>query len=388
MRLAKILLVLALLCIATITHAAPRIGVVTFGPGDVFFERFGHDAIVVLDEDTGVATDYNFGFFDPGEPGFVGNFAHGRMMYLLEALPFDEDLGYYRDVGRSATIQWLDLRPEQAQKLADALAVNALPQNQRYRYDYFTNNCSSRVRDAIDDALGGALKNQLAGRSRGNTYRSESVRLASPAWWMWIGFDLGLGPFADTQLSRWEEAFIPMRLQESLREAKNPDGRPLVAQEVRILPQKLAPEPKEHPRRAWPWLFAGVAVALLILAFGQKHPRVLGAFAFGLWLACGVLGGVLLFLWLGSEHVAAWRNQNLLLLDPLCLLLLPAAWALLRGKATGKFARNIAMLVAFGAFVAWFLHWLPFAFPYQDNIAWVALLLPVHAALARALNKH
>lgn len=387
MRFAKILLALAFLLFASFANATPRIGVVTFGPGDVFFERFGHDALVVLDEDTGVATDYNFGFFDPDEPGFVGNFARGRMMYQLVALPFDEDMGYYRDVGRSVTIQWLDLRPEQARKLADALAVNALPQNQRYRYDYFRNNCASRVRDAVDDALGGALKNQLAGRSRGNTYRSESVRLASPAWWMWLGFDIGLGPFADTQLSRWDEAFIPMRLQESLREAKNSDGRALVAQEVQVLPQRIAPEPKEQPRHWWPWLLAGIVIAALILVFGAKHLRALGAFAFALWLACGALGSVLLFLWLGSEHVAAWRNQNLLLLDPLCLLLLPAAWSLLRGKAAGAFARKLALLVAALGFVAWFLHWLPFAFPFQDNRAWVALLLPVHAALARVLAR-
>lgn len=387
MRIARFFLVLALLCIASLANAAPRIGVATMEPGDVFFERFGHDAIVVLDEDTGEATSYNFGFFDPDEPGFLGDFVHGKMVYLMAALPFEQDMGYYRDVGRGVTIQWLDLRPEQARKLADALAVNALPENQRYRYDYFSNNCASRVRDMLDMALDGALKNQLAGRSRGNTYRSESVRLASPAWWMWLGFDLGLGPYADKPLSRWDEAFIPMRLRESLRETKNADGRALVAQELRYLPQRLAPEPKEEPRKLWPWLLAGIAIAALILVFGRKHPRVLGAFAFALWLACGVLGATLLFLWLDTAHVAAWRNQNLLLLSPLCLLLLPAGIALLRGKAAGKFARNVALLVAAGAFFAWFMHWLPFAFAHQDNAAWVALLLPVHAALARVLHK-
>ena len=50
---------------------------------------------------------------------------------------------------------------------------------------------------AMGKALGGGLQSQLSGRSRGNTYRSESVRLASPAAWMWLGFDVGLGPFAD-----------------------------------------------------------------------------------------------------------------------------------------------------------------------------------------------
>ena len=80
--------------------AAPRIGVVTMQPGEVFFERFGHDALVVADPDGGQLTSYNFGFFDPSEPDFVGNFVRGRMMYYLVALPLEEDLAQYRDAGR------------------------------------------------------------------------------------------------------------------------------------------------------------------------------------------------------------------------------------------------------------------------------------------------
>lgn len=382
MRAAKFLLAATFLFFATLASAAPRVGVVTMAPGEIFFERFGHNAIVVVDETTGAATSYNFGYFDPSESDFVARFARGEMMYYLVALPFEQDMAYYREVGRGATLQWLDLRPEQAQALADALAENAKPENARYPYDYFADNCATRVRDALDNALGGALKRQLAGRSRGNTYRSESVRLASPATWMWLGFDLGLAPYADKPLSRWDEAFVPMRLAESLREAKNSDGRPLVLQETEVLPHRIAPEPPERTRRWRPWLLAGLAIAALVAAFGRKHPRLLGAFALPLWLLCGIGGALLVYLWGFTAHRAAWANQNLLLLNPLCLLLLPAAIALLRGRAPGKFSRWLAGLVAIAAFIAWFLHWLPFAFPYQDNRAWVALLLPVHAAIA------
>src|SRR5690606_7064930 len=116
------------------------------------------------------------------------------------------------------------LPPQQAQSLADALAERAKPENARYRYDYFTSNCSTQVRDALDTAMGGALKSQMVGRSRGNTFRSEAVRLASPALWMWLGFDIGLGPYADVPMSRWEEAYVPMRLADSLGEARTSSG--------------------------------------------------------------------------------------------------------------------------------------------------------------------
>ena len=101
--------------------AAPRIGVVTMQPGEVFFERFGHDALVVADPDGGQLTSYNFGFFDPSEPDFVGNFVRGRMMYYLVALPLEEDLAQYRNAGRGVSIQWLDLPPPQARALWTAM---------------------------------------------------------------------------------------------------------------------------------------------------------------------------------------------------------------------------------------------------------------------------
>ena len=380
MRFARLFIAIAALFISGLIHAAPRIGVVTMAPGEIFFERFGHNAVVVADDATGAVTAYNFGYFDPGEPDFVARFVRGEMMYHLVALPLEQDLSYYRDVGRGVKLQWLDLRPEQAQKVAAALAENAKPENARYRYDYFTDNCATRVRDAIDLALDGALKPQLSARSRGNTFRSESVRLASPATWMWLGFDLGLGPNADKPLSRWEEAFVPMRLADGLREAKNSDGRPLVQEEIELLPHRIAPEPPEKQRRWWPWLLAGLVVAAAIMTLGRRHPRLLGALALPLWLLCGIGGALLVYLWGFSEHRAAWANQNLLLLNPLCLLLLPASVTLLRGRVPGRHSRWLAVAVALGAFGAWFLHWLPFAF--QQNLAWIALLLPVHAAIA------
>lgn len=364
--------------------AAPRIGVMTMQPGQVFFERFGHDAIVVADPATGQATSYNFGFFDPDEPGFLGRFIEGRMLYYLVALPVQQDLESYRAEGRGVSIQWLDLTAPQAQALADALAWRARPENARYPYDYFTNNCATQVRDALDATLGGALKKQLAGRSRGNTYRSESVRLASPSWWMWIGFDLGFGPYADQQLSRWEEAFVPMRLAEALAEVNNTQGRPLVQQTRQLLPHTIAPEPAETARRWWPWLLAGTAIALALVWIGARRRPVVAAVALLFWIICTLAGALMLFIWFGTDHVAGWANRNLLLLDPLCVLLLPAAVGALRGRALKAWSRWLLCTVAALALLAWMLHWFPFNA--QANMAWVALLVPVHLALAYVLT--
>jgi hypothetical protein len=364
--------------------AAPRIGVMTMLPGEIFFERFGHNAIVVDDPERGEPISYNIGFFDLDEPGFIGRFVHGDMRYELVALPLRQDLAYYDEVGRGVSVQWLDLAPAQARSIADALAQNAKPENARYRYDYFTDNCSTRVRDVLDRALGGALQRQLAGRSQGNTYRSEAVRLASPATWMWLGFDIGLGPASDVPLSRWQEAFVPMRLAASLDESTGTEGRPLVASEQQLLPHRLAPEPAEGPRRWWPWLLAGLALALGTLALAQRRPRALAAGAIALWSLLGLIGALLAFLWLGTEHRFAWANANLLLFDPLCLLLIPGGWTIARGRAASPRFRVVLALVAIAALTTLPLQQLPQP---QAQAPWIALLLPLHLALFAALRR-
>jgi hypothetical protein len=360
--------------------APVRIGVVTMGPGEVFWERFGHDAIVVDDPARGEPISYNFGFFDLAEDGFIGRFVKGEMQYMLVALPLAEDMRYYREVGRGATLQWLDLTPAQARGLADDLAENARPENARYRYDYYTDNCATRVRDALDRALGGALRRHAIGRSSGVTSRSESVRLASPATWMWLGFDVGLGPFADRPLSRWEQAFLPRRLADDLRELRLDDGRPLVSSEQPLLPQRQAAEPADTPRTLWPWLLAGLAFAAGLLMLASRAPRAAAGIAALFWLACGTLGLVLVLGWAFTEHRAMWANRNALLLDPLCLLLLPGAWVLLRGRAPSARFRALLVIVAALAALALLPLWLQ-AQP-QRNGNWIALLLPIHAALA------
>ena len=379
-----LLLWLALLLAPALALAAPRIGVVTMEPGGIFFERFGHNAIVVQDDDAGTATSYNFGYFDMDEPGFFGNFVRGRMQYWLVALPLDEDLSRYAQTGRGVGVQWLELTPEAATALAATLAENARPENAQYRYDYYTSNCSTKVRDAIDQALGGALRPQLSGRSQGNTYRSESVRLASPAPWMALGFHLGLGGFADRPLSRWDESFIPMRLRDALREVTLADGRPLVAGEQELLPHRVAPAPAEAPRLRTPALFGGLLLAGLALWSARRAPRALAAGALLFWTVAGLAGTVMALIWLATEHVAGHANENLLLFSPLCLALLPGGWAKLRGREPSKNFRWLLWTVAGSAAVAGFLKFLPFL--RQENVEWVLLLLPLHWALMRGLD--
>jgi hypothetical protein len=362
--------------------SAPKVALVTFGPGRRYWERFGHNAIIVDDPAAGARIAYNYGVFDFQEHHFLLNFALGHMHYSLVGEPLDANLATYVAEGRSVTVQMLNLTPAQARQLAAFLAWNAQPQNADYRYDYFVNNCSTKVRDALDRALGGAIERQLARRPAPHTYRFDAVRLISPDFWFALGMDMGLGPKADGPLSLWQESFVPMVLSRSLRDVavrgSDGDSLPLVSDEEVVLPGKLPPAPAAPFALRLPFLAAGVGLAALLLWLAHGKRRLYRAsfalLAVAWWLICGFSGLVLAGLWGLSDHWAAWHNENLLLLNPLCLIL-PVMW-----WRAPRFARCLATLIAAGALISLIIRMLPGW--YQGNLAFIALTVPVHLALA------
>ena len=161
------------------------------------------------------------------------------------------------------------------------------------------------------------------------------------------------------------------------------DGRPLVLADEPLLPHRIGQPPAEAPRLRGAAFAAGLVLAGLALWTGKRRPRLLAALALPFWAVAGLAGLTMLFIWFGSAHVAGWGNENLLLLSPFCLLLLPGGWTLARGREPAKWFRAVLVLVAAGAALAGFLKFLPFR-P-QENVEWVLLLLPLHWVLLRTL---
>jgi hypothetical protein len=377
----RLCLALGFACLSLLSLPAlaqTRVGVMTMEPGEIFWERFGHNAVII--DDGTQALSYNFGFFDLSEPGFTRNFIAGRMNYVLAALPMEEDLAYYRQAGRGVNIQWLNLTDAQTAHIEARLRFLARPENARYRYDYYTSNCATKIRDVLDETLGGALAKQLTASSLGNTYRSESVRLAWPAKWMAMGFDVAMSGNGDRPLSRWEDAFIPMLLAQSLGRITLEDGRPLVAGTQAILPHRLSRPPNELPQWSLTAMAIGLALAGLFAWAGRK-PALQNALQLAFWLFSGLLGSALLAMWLGTEHVYAHRNENLLLFSPLALLAFGLYFAKGRGARWHRAYELTAIGLAALAVLAVVLKFMPFSV--QQNLNWILMVLPLHWLIAR-----
>ena len=347
-------------------------------PGEIFWERFGHNSIII--DDGKQATSYNFGFFDPTEADFAANFIKGRMNYILAALPLEQDLSYYRETGRGVSIQWLNLSDAQKQQINARLQFLAKPENAHYQYDYYRNNCATKVRDVLDEALGGVLNKQLTASSLGNTYRSESVRLAWPAKWMAMGFDLALSGNADKPLSKWQDAFIPMLLQQSLARIKLNDGRALVSENQNVLPHRLIQPPSELPQWSLMAMVIGLALAGIFM-LAKRKPRILQLMILSFWLLSGLLGWVMVLVWVGTEHIFTHGNENILLFSPLAWLAFGLYFVQHKSEHFSKAYQGVLLLMAVMAVGAVFLKFMPFSS--QQNMHWILMVLPLHWLIIR-----
>lgn len=385
------LILLLALCVAPLARAgivdAPaanlEISLMTYGPGDIYWERFGHDALEVRDTVSGESIAFNYGVFDFDQNGFLLNFARGIMAYRMDAETTQSDIDFYAGEGRYVRRQRLALDDAQKEHLRRFLLWNIRPENAGYRYDYYIDNCTTRVRDVLDDALGGALSTQWMGKPGGMTFREQTARLMSNQPWLMLGMDLGLGPFADQPMTAWKEAFLPMTLEEGLRHVRV-DGHPLVTEDTLLVPAKLAPPPERAPDLRWPLLGAGIVLALPLALpavtrrAGARAVFVAAGTVFAMF--AGIAGLFMLGLWTLTLHRSAWGNFNLLAFSPFALLIVPGIWRLRHaGRPVSRLASRVTALSFAACVIALLLHLWP-DFP-QRNLPWLLFALPCWAAL-------
>ena len=374
--------------IADARGADLEVSLVTYGPGEIYWERFGHDAIELRDRVSGEAVNFNYGVFDFNEKNFFLNFARGDMHYMMDAEPTEQEEGYYMQVGRSVTRQRLALDADQAAELRDNLLWNLRPQNAGYNYDYFADNCATRVRDALNAVLGDAIKIQLQARPGGLTYRQQTLRLMSAQPWLALSLDLGLGPYADHPLNEWQESFLPSELHSALRHVQVQDSaggsRALVHDERVLSPNRLDVPPASPPDLRLPLGAAGLLYAGLIVLSRRRWPTGYALLGTVFLVLAGLVGLVLLSLWTLTSHRAAWANANLLLFNPLAFLLLPTLWRARRGFAASRFIDMVIAVQLLAMIAAVALHLVPGIV--QQNQPWLLFALPCWLALAWSLR--
>jgi hypothetical protein len=368
----------------------------TMGPGRLVWERFGHNAIWIHDPADPPDQAYNYGLFDFRQQNFVLRFIKGQMRYWMDGFPAEAYVRTYRRDNRSVYLQELNLPPAARLELQRFLRWNQEPAHRFYHYDYYRDNCSTRVRDALDRVLGGAIRAQTDSVPAGTTYRFHTQRLTANDPLIFTGLLLALGQGVDRPISQWEEMFLPMEMREHLRGVRipGPDGRlvPLVASERTLFESTATPPPPIPPRWLARYLFLGLVLGAAAAWLGGVARRdrparlAFGIVAGGWALVAGVAGAVLAGLWSFTDHVMAYRNENLFQVNPLALvaaLMLPFA---LRGwPGASRLTVAIGMALAALSVLGLALKVLP-GFD-QANVQVIALALPIHLGVAAGLRR-
>jgi hypothetical protein len=370
----------------------------TMGPGDQVWEKFGHNAIWIHDAANGSDIAYHWGVFDFRDKDFYPNFIRGKMRYLMGAFDFNQTIDVYRQSNRTVWAQELNLTPAQRYSLAQFIAWNVRPENKYYHYDYYRDNCSTRVRDALDGALGGVIRAATKSVPSHTTYRFHTERLTQDDWPIFTGTMAGLGEPTDREITAYEEMFLPVRMKDRLRTINvsiNGVSEPLVKNERVLVQATRAPEDVRVRRGILGFLIIGVIAWLLIAGASvlQRNTKPTLAISLSaLWsLVAGFGGFVLTFLWGFTDHIYSYRNENLLQLDPLSLvlmvLLLRLAWTSATGETYSTKARSaytFALIVAALSVVGLLMKALPIFD--QGNGDIIAMALPIHIAVLAMLH--
>ena len=370
------------------------ISLVTMGPGKYVWERFGHNAIRVTDSRTGADTAYNYGMFDFGHENFFTNFARGEMDYWMEGADANRMFRAYMRDDRSVWVQVLDLTPKQRLELVEFLRWNEQPENRFYRYHYYYDNCSTRVRDALDRVLGGSIRSATDTVASGATYRSHTRRLTENDVFVYTGINIGLSRPTDRPISEWEEMFLPLALRERVRDITVTDDsgrmRPLVVSEETLY-LSTGEAPPDAPPTWWPrYLAVGLLIGGLLAFTGRRRHESRGArtvfvIVGMLWgLVAGIAGMALAYLWLLTAHVTSYANENLLQFFPLSLALVALVPLTVHRPALWAAARRVAIAVAALSVVGLLLKLVPGS---QVNAEIIAFALPIHVGLVMGLGR-
>ncbi|HAH25467.1 MAG TPA: hypothetical protein DCL77_17195 [Prolixibacteraceae bacterium] len=296
------------------------VSILTCNPGTDVYSMYGHTAIRVSDPSMDLDAVYNYGVFSFETPNFMLRFAKGQTDYLMVGEKFSSFMREYNEDKRSVYEQVLNLSAEGKNKLFNALVENAKPENREYRYNFFIDNCATRVRDMIERNAGGTV--HFTDNHPTESYRDLIKKFHHSFRWIDLGIDLLVGKKADVPVSAYGQMFLPDYLKDQFAKAEitfDGNAQPLVL-ETRTLVE--FPNSKQNSDLPWPAIVFGIIFLLVAAISVRGYLRKTNTDWLDYWLLAltGIAGLIIGWFTLYSEHPAMSPNYNLLWAFPPNLL--------------------------------------------------------------------
>lgn len=345
-----------------------KISLLTCSPGEELYSIFGHSAIRVQEPASNTDIIFNYGTFDFEDPGFYVKFVRGKLLYFVSIERFENFYYSYQYENRSIIEQTLNLSCEEKTRLFSALKTNLLEENKYYLYDFLFDNCSTRLRDIVARNTSDSLSFRRIIPDKPPTFRNlihEYLRNGGQ-YWSKLGIDLLLGSRIDVPVSSAQAMFLPDYLMKGFDSAFQ-QNKPLVSSKRTILPAD------ETTRTKTGWFRPFVATMILLIVFGSLQfiyrPRpqaILDVFDVAFFLILGLIGVLILFMWLGTDHRLCRDNFNLLWALPTHLV---AAFFIHSSRKWVVFYFRLMSIWYFILFFGWAL------IPQEMNSAFVPLVV-------------
>lgn len=310
-----------LLCQNTLSADNLSISLLTIGEGDQLYSTFGHSTIRVKDNSNGVDLIYNYGTFNFDTPNFYLKFIKGKLPYQLSRTTFDNLMGCTKNENRKVTENILNLTNEEKTTLVEKLEINYLPENREYYYDFFRDNCSTRLLFLVDSVIGN--KYTVSKITNSNlSYRQNLKKYWKNNPWSSLGIEFLLGFNANLKITNIQSTFLPEKLQYYLRQYQcSENEKPLLSAD-NVLSDKLSENKKTiifHPF----YLFGLLLIISLLLKWKyQTCTRMNQLFDYLIIGVYSSLGLLLISLSIISDHDIFNWNFNLLWANPIYLLFL------------------------------------------------------------------
>lgn len=377
----RILLVCGCFFLSLAAFALPdssglRMSLLTVGPGhDEIYEPFGHTGIRVIDTLNGTDLVYSYGSFNYTEPNFELKFMRGKLLYYMSVSSFRSFVEEYEYTHRKVEEQVLLLQGYEKQDIKAFLQYNLQPENKYYKYDFLFDNCATRVRDVFPKTFDAAFQfGETLPADVRITYRQIINQYLYVEHFARFGINILLGSRIDKVMSSEDAMFLPDFLRDGLKGATL-SGKP-VAGPVTVLLDGSHPVPAGVNGG----LLVTLGVMLLTIAgLTVKRLRLLGQIMQALvLLVTGLLGCLIIVMWLGTDHQACQENLNVLWALPTSLLLA------FRRRRVAKYV-VIAILLLITSLV---LHILRVQeLPLFELWPWLVSLLMIYGAIYRSSKR-
>ncbi len=300
-----------------------EVTILTIGPGTELNDAFGHSAYRIKDESNGIDIVYNYGVYDFETPNFYTKFARGKLLYEIGVNNYSPFFEYYKRQNRWVKEQTLNLTYSEKQAVFNFLQNNAKPENKKYRYDFFYDNCATKIRDVLIGVLGEKLIYKEDHIREDYTFRQLIQKNVKANSWGSLGMDIAIGSVVDRKAKPIEYQFLPEYIFKGAQNAvitRNNSEIPLVKQTTSLFDaEKLE---IKNPFFTSPLVvFSCIGCLILFITYKDvKNNTRNRSTDLVIFLVTGIIGVVLLFLWFGTDHTATANNYNLLWAVPFSLL--------------------------------------------------------------------